>query len=413
MHSGEYRSAGQWLVRFFQLSVGLKAAFITCSVVISLGYFIGLKKIYLIASTATRLLGYICDSEGQAFLLLQDKKIGLRNQEKPFLARKAFLLEHSKNSPVKLHLLLSSFWQVSYTPIPCIGLFLELPRVLLAKLNCLLLFEKKFSTGDSLIAGKVSYLGATSLTFMFNCFWMPLILDGVDALLALLDPRLWLVVIWMKPIDDVPSSSEKFRPCVSRWKISFIVPKIPGWMCLLTKKALVSSWEKVSKYLEATDIMNSIFQFSLSRNFSLSLQYFPSRSNPTDYPSRTLSDLDASPDIVPWNLVDSTLGPHTIDLMTLPSKVKLDRSAGPLKFLSPFPWVQSQGINVLSQVLSSSENVFVFPPSTLVGPILKFLASQPCQPFYNNCPRYLAQEILVVPPPASGFRCIQIGPKGG
>lgn len=49
-------------------------AFIALSVVISLGYFIGLKKSCLIPSTARRLLGYICNSKKQAFLLTQDKK---------------------------------------------------------------------------------------------------------------------------------------------------------------------------------------------------------------------------------------------------------------------------------------------------------------------------------------------------
>ena len=147
----------------------------------------------------------------------------------------------------------------------------------------------------------------------------------------------------------------------------------------LDNKALVSSWEsQVSKSPEVSDIMKSIFQFSLSRNLSLSLQYVPSRSNPADLPSRTLSDLDASLDVKPWNLVDSTFGPHTIDLTALPSNVKSDHSGRPLKFFSPFPCVQAQGTNVFSQVLSSSENAFVFPPFTLIGPLFKFLASQPC-----------------------------------
>ena len=144
-------------------------------------------------------------------------------------------------------------------------------------------------------------------------------------------------------------------------------------------KALVSSWEsKVSRSPEVSDVIKSIFQFSLGRSLSLSLQYVPSRSNPADSPSRILSDLDASLDIGPWNVVDSTFGPHTIDLMALPANVKLDRSGRPLKFFSPFPCVQDQGTNVFSQALSSSENAFVFPPFTLIGPLLRFLTLQPC-----------------------------------
>ena len=105
-------------------------------------------------------------------------------------------------------------------------------------------------------------------------------------------------------------------------------------------KALVSSWEnQVSKSPEVSGVMKSTFQFSLARNLSLSLQYVPSQSNPVDSPSCTLSDLDASLDSQPWKVVESTFGPHSIDLMALPSNVKLDRSGRPLKFFSPFPCV--------------------------------------------------------------------------
>lgn len=52
------------------------AAFIACSIIISLGYhdFIGLKESCLISLTARCFLGYICDSDSQAFLLPRDKK---------------------------------------------------------------------------------------------------------------------------------------------------------------------------------------------------------------------------------------------------------------------------------------------------------------------------------------------------
>ena len=154
------------------------AVFIASSVVVSLGYFIDLKKSCLTPSTARRFLGYICS--------LKIKKDRFAELREAFLARKAFLLKRSRSSPVKLHLLPSSFRQLSYTPI----LFLELLVVLLAKLNCLPPFERKFPTGVSLIAGKDSFLGEANLTYRFNCYRMPLILDGADVFLALVDPKL-------------------------------------------------------------------------------------------------------------------------------------------------------------------------------------------------------------------------------
>ena len=156
-------------------------------------------------------------------------------------------------------------------------------------------------------------------------------------------------------------------------------------------KALVSSWEsQVSKSPEVSDVMKSIFQFSLSRNLSISLRYVPFRSNPADSPSRRLSDLDTSLDIRPWNLVDSASGPHTIDLLALPSNVKLDRSGHPLRFFSPFPCIRAQGTNVFSQVLSSSESAFVFPPFTPNDWPAFEVPGVATMSFYNYCLRCLA-----------------------
>ena len=125
----------------------------------------------MIPSTARCFLGYICDSDSQAFLLPQDKKDRFAELSEAILGRKkAFLLKHSKSLPVKLHLLPSSFQHPSYTLILCIRLVLGLLRLPLGKLNCLIPFERKFPTNVSSIAGKVSCLGAMSLAYRFSCF---------------------------------------------------------------------------------------------------------------------------------------------------------------------------------------------------------------------------------------------------
>ena len=105
-------------------------------------------------------------------------------------------------------------------------------------------------------------------------------------------------------------------------------------------KALGSSWEEVSKSPEVSDVKKSILQFSPSRNLSLSLEYVPSRSNPADSASRTLSDLDALLDIVPWNCVDSSRVSN-YRFNDPCSNIMLDRLGCPLNFFSPFPCVQA------------------------------------------------------------------------
>ena len=74
---------------FSNFQLAQKAAFIACSVVLSLGYFIGLKKSCLIPSTARRFLGYICDSNRQAFLLPQGKKDRFAELREAILGKKS------------------------------------------------------------------------------------------------------------------------------------------------------------------------------------------------------------------------------------------------------------------------------------------------------------------------------------
>ena len=81
------RFIGECVFSNFQLAE--MAAFIACSVIISLGYFIGLKKSCLVPSMARHFLGYICDSEKQAFLLPQDKKVKFVDLREAILSKKS------------------------------------------------------------------------------------------------------------------------------------------------------------------------------------------------------------------------------------------------------------------------------------------------------------------------------------
>ena len=106
--------------------------------------------------------------------------------------------------------------------------------------------------------------------------------------------------------------------------------------------------------------------------------YVPSKDNPADAPSRSLSDLDCSLSPVAWNQVDTPFGPHTIDLMALPVNIQADRAGRPLRFFAPLSCTQALGINVFAQDISSDDNAYVFPPFVLIGPLLKYLRSQRC-----------------------------------
>ena len=86
---------------FSNFQLAQMAAFIACLVVISLGYFIGRKKSCLISSTAKRLLGYICDSENQAFLLPKIKKDKFAELREAILDKKSVSVKTLQKFPCK------------------------------------------------------------------------------------------------------------------------------------------------------------------------------------------------------------------------------------------------------------------------------------------------------------------------
>ena len=141
---------------------------------------------------------------------------------------------------------------------------------------------------------------------------------------------------------------------------------------------LLNFWNNEGgKNLSLTDEIKTLFLLCLNLNVSLNLYYLPSKCMPADAPSRFSSDIDCCLSESSWRLVDRTFGPHTVDMMAIPSNVRADSQGHSLKFFSPFPCEGSSGINVFSQQLSPAEIYYIFPPFVLIGPLLKFLL--PCQ----------------------------------
>lgn len=129
---------------------------------------------------------------------------------------------------------------------------------------------------------------------------------------------------------------------------------------------------------QSSRTLKDLFLFTTAHNLSLSLHYVPSHLNPADQPSQVLSDLDCTLSQDRWKRIDTTFGPHTIDLTALPSNVRHNRSGNPLPFFSLFPCPQSAGTNVFAQSIARQENAYVFPPFLLIGPLIRFSESQSC-----------------------------------
>ena len=92
-HCGQLRLPSKQ-VSFSDFALAEMAAFIACAMLISLGYFIGLRKCVLQPSTTVTFLGYICHSLKQAFILPQDKRIKFASLQESILEHKTVSLKN-------------------------------------------------------------------------------------------------------------------------------------------------------------------------------------------------------------------------------------------------------------------------------------------------------------------------------
>lgn len=84
------------------------------------------------------------------------------------------------------------------------------------------------------------------------------------------------------------------------------------------------------------DALKKLFWTSMKYNCGLTLYYVPSSSNPADLPSRSPSLQDSKLSEETWAKVQSRFGPHSADLMAIPSNVQTSPDGSHLPFFSPY-----------------------------------------------------------------------------
>ena len=136
---------------------------------------------------------------------------------------------------------------------------------------------------------------------------------------------------------------------------------------LVDNNSVVFAWtNQTSRNSQLNAVLKEIFQLTLQHSCSLELTYVPSRSNPSDLPSRTLAKSDATITLRTWLFIQSQFGPHTVDMFSLDSNAMTDPKGTPLKHFTPFPTPLSFGVDAFAQSYSSAERYYAFPPFCLL-----------------------------------------------
>ena len=127
-------------------------------------------------------------------------------------------------------------------------------------------------------------------------------------------------------------------------------------------------------------VIKKLFFTTTKLNIALHLMCVPSKENEADAPSRHLTTLDCKLHPRLWHRVQKEFGGpkgHTCDLMALDSNSMTYQDGSPLPHFTPHPSPQSCGVNFFAQDLSSGVPFlgypYIFPPPSLMGPVLLFL----------------------------------------
>ena len=92
-HLGQLRPLKQPRSYFSDFQLSEMATFIACSIILELGYFLGIKKSSLIPSIKVKYLGYFSESDKQAFTLPPDKVLKFAALRDSILGQKTVSLK--------------------------------------------------------------------------------------------------------------------------------------------------------------------------------------------------------------------------------------------------------------------------------------------------------------------------------
>lgn len=337
-----------------------------------LGYTLSLSKCCLIPSTKVRFLGFIVDAEQRTFSLPEDKRMDFCELLACVLRCKELDLQvlqklAGKCSSMSIAIPGAMFYvreinnavslaQRSGKPVPLAGPLLDE-----------LLHWRFMETWSGVSTWKNERHLAVQLATDASSFkWAGKLLSGNAVDTDISD--------YFRPGDERPIHIKEaealiktllsLRDTIAHHRVDILTDSM----------ALIGAWNRQgSRNTPFNACMKELFVITVDLDLDLQLKYINTKVNPADAPSRQLNKQDARLAGSHWRLLDDMFGPHSCDLMALDSNVMLTKEGTALKHFTPHPTPESAGVNVFSQDIQKEVNPYVFPPLSMISPVLSFL----------------------------------------
>ena len=368
------------------LAAAKSAIFLVAYFLVKLGYFLGLSKSVLMPRKVVPYLGYLSDSSREVFSLIPEKREKFLNLIQQILARSVVSAKSLQRLAGK-----------------CVSFSLAVPGALLFTREMNAAISKALRTSrpvkmDKALRDEISH-------WLFLRTWDdPLpwrderhirITLATDASASgwggsvTLGDRVVQVSDYWTDEEQGLGIATKEALAIDKVLLSFPDSLNNAWVdASVDNQAIIHSWRRQGGRSQSlNNAIKKLFFTTMKLNISLHLVYIPTSENEADAPSRRLTSMDCKlhPDV--WERVQRDFGGpqgHTCDLMALDSNAMTDQDGALLPHFTPYPSPQSCGVNIFAQDLSSGapflKHPYVFPPLTLVGPVLRFLKvhQRPC-----------------------------------
>lgn len=362
------------------LALAKVAIFITCYTLVSLGYFIGLEKSTLIPSKRITYLGLVCDSEKQAFTLVERKKDKFLALLRQALHSESLdLLTLQKLGGKCMSLVLAVPGTRMYTNEINLAISRAMRSTRPVKISRDLRRELEhwlfLDTWDGFLPWRSDKHCHIKLYSDSSAFaWGGVLSPGVIEanVCDYWDPKVLGLDIATKETLALNNVLQSFEGRIrNSWVDAYV-----------DSQTLLRCWERQgSRSPSLIAALKSIFQTCVSLNIDLHLHFVPGAENPADAPSRHVSLQDSMLSGRLWSLVQAFYGGHeghSVDLMARRSNVQLDHKGEPLPFFSEKPMAGALGVNLFAQSPDLHKpglfgNPYVFPPICLVPHVFKYL----------------------------------------
>ena len=361
-----------------KISVFMAAYTLTC-----LGYTLGLSKCVLTPSKTIRYLGFISDTEQEAFYLPQDKQRKFLELAKAILANdhvSVNTLQRLAGKCISFRIAVqdSRLYTNQMNIAIAKGLKSSKPIHITGPLR-----EEIEHWTDPAVVGKIGK-------------WRPeqhqqvvLYSDASAFAWGGVFPEESLVCIsdyWKEdsqPLHISVKETKALTNTLNAFKEKLQDNRVDAYVDNMT---LVQAWTSQAARSEVfAHALKELAKTTVDLNILLSVRYIPTSENPADQPSRKLSPADSMLAPHLWAFLQNHpnfgghLG-HSIDLMALDSNTQADLEGRPLPHFTPHPTPSSSGVDFFAQDLSRVtdarlHNPYCFPPIILIGQVLKHMRS--------------------------------------